>query len=118
MDYITFYNNRGKAIAYLSEKDDETIYTFEGIPVAWLYGDCVYSFSGYHLGWYEDGWIFDTDGYRIFYTQYATGGPVKPVMQVRPVRQVQRVKPVKGVRRVAFIHVVKMMTWGDSDNFF
>ena len=30
MDFITFYNKNGKAIAYLSERDDETIYLFNG----------------------------------------------------------------------------------------
>lgn len=52
MDFITFYNKNGKAIAYLSERDDETIYLFNGTLVAYIYDCCVYSFKGKHIGWY------------------------------------------------------------------
>jgi len=46
----------------------------------------------------QDGWIFDRNGYRSFFTENASGGPVKPVKAVRPVRGVRGVRPVRSVR--------------------
>lgn len=119
MDFITFYNKNGKAIAYLSERDDETIYLFNGTPVAYIYDCCVYSFKGKHIGWYENGWIYDNNGYCVFFTQNATGGPVKPVKSVMPVRSTTRVKPIKSVKAIKPVKPIKRLSWNyNSDNFF
>ena len=119
MDYITFYNKRGQPICWLSDKDKETIYLFNGKPVAYIYETSVYSFRGKHLGFYENGWIYDNDGYCVFYTQYATGGPVKPVRHVGPVRFAPSVKPIKSVRSIKPVKPVKKLSWCyNSDNYF
>lgn len=119
MDYITFYDKKGMPIAWLSDKDNETIYLFNGKPVAWISGTSVYSFSGTHLGFYENGWIYDNNGYCVYYTQKASGGPVKPVKNVNPVRSVTKVKPVKSVKSVPPVRPVKKLSWSsNSENFF
>jgi len=119
MNLITFYNKIGKPIAYLSDKDDETIYLFNGNPVGYIYDDCVYSFKGKHIGWYENGWIYDNQGYCVCFTQNATGGPVKPVKQTSPVKSVTRVKPIKGVKSIKPVRPIKRLSWvSNSDNFF
>jgi hypothetical protein len=58
---ITFYNQSGRAVAYLDD-DDESIYLYGSNPVAWLSGESIYSCSGRYLGWFEDGWVLDRSG--------------------------------------------------------
>ena len=100
MQDLVFYNQYGKATCYLSNKDDETIYLFSGKAVAYLYNNSVYSFRGKHLGFYENGWIYDNNGYCVFYTERATGGPVKPVRGITPVKGVASVKPIKHAKSI------------------
>ena len=119
MDYITFYNRYGKPIAYLSERDKETIYMFNGKPVAWIDNDCIYSFKGKHLGWYEHGWIYDQQGYCVFFTDEAKGGPVKPIKQIKPIRNISSIRPIKGIKEIKPIKQVKKLSWANnSDKFF
>lgn len=119
MDYIIFYNKNGKPIAYLSERDNETIYLFNGTAVAYIYDDCVYTFKGRHIGWYEKGWIYDNNGYCVFFTQNASNGPTKPVRQITPVRSSTRVKPIKGVKSIKPVRPIKRLSWiSNSDDFF
>jgi hypothetical protein len=115
---INFYDNSGTAIAYLA--DERHIYTFSGKPVAYLDGEAVYSFSGEHIGWFEEGWVRDTKGKCVFFTESASGGPVKPVKKVKPAKGVRHVKPVKGVKHVKSVKAVKSFSWSQlsGEHFF
>jgi len=115
---LDFYNKSGKPIAYTS--DGEYLYLFNGKPVAFLSGNAVYSFSGKHIGWFEDGWIRDKNGKCVFFTSEASGGPVKPVKNVKPVKGVKHVKPVKGVKQVKSVKAVKSLSWSSfsGEQFF
>lgn len=106
---IDFYSKTGKPIAYT--EDGEHIYTFSGRPVAYLNEDAVYSFSGQHIGWFEDGWLRDIKGKCVFFTNTASGGPVKPVKHVKPIKGVKHVKPVKGVKNIKSVKAVKSLSW-------
>ncbi|HEX7061542.1 MAG TPA: hypothetical protein VF200_06195 [Woeseiaceae bacterium] len=106
---IDFYDKSGAPIAYC--EDGEHIYLFSGEPVAFMHGDAVYSFSGKHIGWFEDGWVRDTSGRCVFFTDDATGGPVKPVKHVKPVKGVKHVRPVKGVKAVRSVRAVRSLSW-------
>jgi hypothetical protein len=116
---ITFYDRSGQAIAYLAD-DGKSIYLYGGDPVAWLSDDSIYSYSGRHLGWFRDGWVIDGSGGRVFFTQDATGGPVRPIRAVRPVRGVRGVRPVRGVRQVRPARPVRSLSWSElsSEQFF
>ncbi len=118
MNFIVFYDRGGNPICYLSEKDDETIFLFNGNPVAYICDISVYSFKGKHLGWYENGWIYDNDGYCVLYTQNASGGPARPTSKVIPTRYTTGTKPVKGTKMVRPSKPVKGLQWRNSDNFF
>lgn len=115
---IDFYDKSGKPIAYT--EDGEHIYTFSGRPVAYFDAEAVYSFSGKHIGWFENGWIRDTKGGCVFFTDAASGGPVKPVKKVKPVKGVKYVKPVKGVKHVKSVKAVKSLSWSplSGEHFF
>lgn len=113
-----FYNKSGKPIAYTA--DNQHIYLFSGRPVAYLAGNAVYAFSGRHLGWFENGWVRDTAGRCVFFTTTATGGPSKPVKNIRPVKGVKEVKPVKGVKQVKSVKAIKSLSWSplSGEQFF
>jgi hypothetical protein len=107
---LTFYDQSGRAVAYLHD-DGDSIYLYRGTPVAYLVGDSVYGYSGAYLGWLRNGWIFDRSGGRVFFTKDASGGPIRPVRKVRPIRGVRGVRPVKGIRQVRPIRPVRSLSW-------
>jgi len=117
MEIETFYNVDGTAIAYIF--DDEYVYLYDGAPVAFLNDGDIYAFTGRYLGWIQDGWVFGLDGRRVFFTEEATGGPVRPVRKVRPVRGVRKVRPVRGVRQIRPIKPTRTLNWSPrSDRSF
>ncbi len=118
METDTLYNFEGKAIAYIFE--GEYIYLYDGTPAAFLHNEYVYAFSGQYLGWIQDGWVIDVEGNRVFFTENATGGPVRPVRHVRPVRGVRKVRPVRGVREVCPPRPVRSLAWShkSDESFF
>ena len=115
---MTFYNSKGKPIAY--SDDDENIYLFNGVPVAYLFGCFVYSYSGVQLGWFEKGWVRDKSGACVFFTENAVGGPVRPVKEIQPVKTVKRIKPARGVRQVPAVKPVNSLSWSwlSGEQFF
>jgi hypothetical protein len=119
-DLVWFYNNRGTPLFYLL--DGEHFYHVDGTPIGYLYDNLyVISYSGDYLGWIHNGWIIDySDGGHAFYTEFSSGGPVKPVRQVRPVRSVRAIRPVKSVRSVRPVKPVRSLSWSNQsfDAFF
>src|SRR5437870_4356594 len=63
----TFYDSSGHAVAYIDD-DGESIYLWNGQPVAWVDGDSIYSYSGHYLGWLQNGWVWDLTGRAVFFT--------------------------------------------------
>ncbi len=112
MSELIFFDSHGDAIAYVDEADD-VIYLLSGEPVAILDDESVFAFDGRHVGWFMDGWIRDHHGACVYFTDEATGGPVRPVRSVRPVRGVRQVRPVRGVREVRPIRPTRLMSWSD-----
>ena len=111
---MILYDNNGIPTAY--SEDGEHIYLFNGQPVAYFYENTVYGYNGHQFGWFENGWIRDLQGACAFYTEYASGGPVKPVKQVKPVKSVKGVKPVKGVKAVRRVKPVFSYSWSPYYN--
>ena len=112
---LTFYNSNGNAIAYISD-DNQSIYLYNGTPVAWLSGENIYAYNGKYLGWIQDGWVFDRNGTRAFFTENASGGPIKPVKAVRPVKGVRDVRPVRSVRETRPARPVRSLNWSQLSN--
>ena len=54
---MTLYDYTGRAVAY--SDDGETIYLFNGAPVAYFYRDMVYGFGGQQLGTIRNGFLAD-----------------------------------------------------------
>lgn len=109
---IAFYNEQGMPIAYT--EDETHIFLFSGEPVAYIYGDSIFSYLGKHLGWYIQGWIRDNNGDCVFFSEKATGRPIKPV------KSVKQVKPVKNVKEVRPVRPVRSLYWSSlsTEEFF
>jgi len=60
-EYYPLYNKKGKANFFLDE-DKIHIYSWAGVPVAFVEKAGVYNYAKKHLGWYEDGWLRDAEG--------------------------------------------------------
>lgn len=64
----SLYGTDGRASMYIAD-DGETIYTWDGYAVCYLYNEKIYGWCGKHLGWFLNGIIYDLDGYPIGYTR-------------------------------------------------
>jgi hypothetical protein len=115
----TLYDHEGRVVAYI-DSDGESIYLYDGEPVAWKEGDGIYSYRGTFLGWVVAGWVLDVNGDHVFFTDSARGGPVKPVRNVGPIRGMRGVRPVRGVRAVRPVRPVRSLRWSvlSGEEFF
>ena len=78
----TLYDKNGEAIAYVNDDFDQTIYLFDGYPVAYLFEDRhIYGLNGRHLGWLINEILFTDGGQRIGFTAITCPAPLgkKPV---------------------------------------
>ena len=62
---INLFDRHGKAVAYISDDGEDSIYLWDGHAVAYIDSEIVYGWSGHHLGWFIDGIIYDTHGQRV-----------------------------------------------------
>jgi len=108
---ISLFDYDGNATAYISTDNQNTIYLWNGTPVAYIYSQGgnyhVYGFNGQHLGWFENGVVRDNDGFAVGATKNAH----PRLTRIEPVKSVKRVIPVASVRRVAPVKPVSSMSW-------
>ena len=71
---IEFFDRHGMATAFC---DGQSIYLWDGRPVAYLLDEKVFAFSGRFIGWLSDGWIIDEDGKCLLFESDAVSGPRK-----------------------------------------
>lgn len=116
---MTFYDSKGKPVAYLHD-DGIHIYLFNGKPVAYFHGDAVYGFNGHQFGWFENGWIRDKKGYCVFFTEDACGGPLKPLKALRPLKSMKTIKPIKSLKQMRVMKPMKVSSWSilSNERFF
>ena len=106
---FTLYDSRGVPVAY--SDDDEHIYTFPGQPVAYVHGDSVWSYAGAHLGRFDTGWLRDNAGNAAFFTEHATGGPLRPLKALKPLKGLRALKPLKGLRQLRPLAPLPTLSW-------
>ena len=98
-DEITLFDQKGEPRAYVAE--DQTIYLWDGTPVAYLYESDgtvhLYSFQGNHLGWYEQGVLWDHSGAAVGFRE----GAANIVTYVESAKSTKHVKPAVAPRSVA-----------------
>ena len=94
----TLFDHDGNAIAYLDYDDDNTIFLWNGKPVAYLENDnTIYGFNGKHLGWYEKGIMWNLNGERNGYNKTAL--PV--YAKYEPYKSYKNYKPYKSYKQYA-----------------
>lgn len=95
--FETLYDIEGTPIAYINWEDDGTVYLWNGVPVAYLYGsDMIYGFNGSHLGWYVDGIVWSLKGTRAGFNKQTC-----PVMKkMEPLKSLRQLKPLKSLRQL------------------
>lgn len=101
---IPFYDADGYPVAYISTTNDNTIYLWEGEPVAYLYSRGnnlhIYGFNGNHLGWLDDGIIEDHRGNAVGFVKGATNvitamPSIKGLKSLRPLKSLKSLPPLK-----------------------
>ncbi len=114
----TFYNIHGDPIAYSENGID--VYLFDGKPVAYIDDTSIYSFDGKHLGWFIKGWVRDHHGFCVFFTQNASGGPMKSIKSIKPIKSFKMTKPVKNVKEQKPNKPIESLNWSphSDQNFF
>jgi hypothetical protein len=98
---ITLFNKNGKPVSYIAD-DGETIYLWDGRPVAYLVEDKIYGWQGRQLGWFYNGTVFDIYGLRAGFIKSKSPiateiEPLKPTKHLKPTRgktQSQVIKPI------------------------
>ncbi|MGD2124620.1 MAG: hypothetical protein PVG99_00980 [Desulfobacteraceae bacterium] len=66
---MILYNTKGDPLAYIASDYRDTIYLWDGHPVAYLYEEeHVYGINGRHLGWLKDEILYNNDGERVGFT--------------------------------------------------
>ena len=91
---LTFYDRSGQACAYT--EDGIHIFLFSGHTAGFIHEDSIYDYSGKHLGWLVEGWVRENTGRCVFFTDGATGGPVRPHIHAEPSKVVKQIPPAKG----------------------
>ena len=94
---ITIYDKKGNPCDYIAKDDDNTIYLFNGHPVAYIDGGNIYGFKGKHLGWFKRRVMYDRNGLHIGYTEMYCPSST----QVAPGKSSKKAKPVKSAKKVA-----------------
>lgn len=106
---LDFYNQSGSPYAY--SDDGQTIYTFSGIPIAHIDGDSIYGFGGQHVGYFHNGAILGPQGNTLLFTDDATGGPMKPMKQMKPMKGMKQMLPMKGMKQMKPMKPMFSMGW-------
>ena len=106
---LDFYDQSGKLYAY--SDDGHAIYTFGGVPIAYLDGDSIYGFDGRHVGYFQNGAIFDPLGNTVLFTDGTTGGPMKPMRQMKPMKGMKQMLPMKGMKQMKPMKPMFSMGW-------
>jgi hypothetical protein len=88
------FNKSGKPVAYIGEESD-TIYLWDGRPVAFLFQGKVYGWNGLHLGWFANGTLFDIYGFRCGFIRSKAPIPT----QMEPMKPARGAKPAKSARQ-------------------
>lgn len=108
---LDFYDKNGRAYAY--SKNGEVIYTYTGIPIAYIHDDSIFSFSGAHIGYFNDGILRDSRGAVLLFTNGAVGGSMKPMKQMKPMKSMKQMRPMKGLKQMKPMRPMKTMGWSE-----
>lgn len=103
----TLFGSKGDPKAYIAWDDDNTVYSFNGKPLAYIDENMnIYGFNGRHLGWFEEDVIWNHQGLRVGFTAnscpvYTQFEPFKGFKQFKPFKAFKQFAPFKPFKGVA-----------------
>jgi hypothetical protein len=97
MSEISLFDSLGKPVAYIATDEENTIYSWDGVPTAYVDGEDVYGFNGRHLGWFEEGIVWNHNGAQVGFLNHTL-----PVFaQFEPFKAFKQFKPFKAFKEFA-----------------
>ena len=92
---VILYDQYGKPGAYLDKADEDTIWIWGGLAVAYLERNIIFGWNGKHLGWFIDNILYDLEGFRVGYTAETSphrlmSEPFKPFKRFKRFKLFQR----------------------------
>lgn len=106
---MTFYDKNGYAVFYTM--DNIHLYSFDGYPLAYFHAEKVWAYSGHCLGWLHNNWIIDVNGFYVFFSEYSTGGILRPLRHLKPLISLRRLRPLKSPRTIAPLKPLVKLNW-------
>lgn len=96
----TLFDKNKEASAYIDYADDQTIYMWDGSPVAYVEEDQkIYHFDGHFLGWYIHNILYDKEGYAVAAEKGVLKGAISMITpQVEPIKAIKQDKPKKEIK--------------------
>ncbi|MGQ1947966.1 4-fold beta flower protein [Geofilum sp. OHC36d9] len=94
---MTLFDKDGNPVAYIEIQDENTIYLWDGTPVAYLDSENIYGFNGKHLGWFNDSIIRNHEGEKSGFTKSSV--PVNAKFE--PFKSFKQFKPFKSFKEFA-----------------
>lgn len=112
---MKFYNKFGDPILY--SEDNIHLYLFSGKPIGYIHDNKIYNYIGKHLGWLYMGWLIDLHGYYSYFSENASGGPIKPIKKITPIKGIKQIKPIKSIREISKIRPIVQNFWSQFEIF-
>lgn len=106
---LDFFDQSGKPYAY--SEDGIAIYAFDGTPIAYIDDDSIYHYDGRHVGYFHSGAVLDDYGNTLLFTDGATGGPMKPMKQMKPMKSMKQMLPMKGMKQMKPMRPMFTLGW-------
>lgn len=110
---MVFYDKHGNPCCY--SDDFKHIYGYDGEPLGYIQDGLIWNYNGRYLGQFKNNWVLDKDGYYLFFTENATGGPIRPIRKIAPIKSVKEIRPLKNIREIPPVYPVSKLDWSQLD---
>ncbi len=105
----SFYDAHGRAYAYT--EDGVHIYTFSGVPVAYIYNGTLYTFSGDYISELHEGLIRDEHGNVVLFADESTNRIPKPTKHAGKRSGLRLMRPPKLHRNICTVSLRRTYAW-------
>ena len=110
---MVFYDRYGNPCCY--SDDYVHIYSFGGKALGYIQNERVWNYGGCYLGMFRNNWVLDKYGNNLFFTENATGGPLKPLRKLAPLKSLKELRPLKSLRELPPLPPLQTYNWSNLD---
>lgn len=111
----TLFNRSGDAIAYIDEQKDQTIFLWDGTPVAFLIKErndfLIVGFNRQVLGWYVNGVVYDSKGAIIGGRKDA----LSIYTRIEGMKSLQKMVPIKPIAPLTPVQPILKRSWSSQE---